>query len=114
MCARTQISVLKTKAKTGPTCVNACDCVCVYWSFLLVLMDSSARPMTHSIPVRALWIKIAAQLGHNVQKLALIRTLCVCGFQKQAPLPAHMTGEVKGRIGGREDKERGNRRGVWD
>lgn len=32
--------------------------------------------------------------------------VCVCGFQKQLPLPAHMTGEVKGRIGGKEDEER--------
>lgn len=35
--------------------------------------------LTLSIPcVRALQIKIATQLGHNVQRLALIRTQCVC------------------------------------
>ena len=34
--------------------------------------------LTHSIPVSGQQIKIAVQLGHNVQSLALIRTLCVC------------------------------------
>lgn len=34
--------------------------------------------LTYFIPVRVLPIKIAAQLGHDVRSLALIRTLCVC------------------------------------
>lgn len=51
--------------------------------------------LTRSIPcVRAPQIKIAPQRGHNVPRLALIRTQCVCvcaeHFLKTEPLTAIM------------------------
>ncbi len=99
-----------------------CVCVCVWVlavqqaDCLSVGLDGfvSLAYLTHSIPVRAPQIKIAAQLGHNVQSLALIRTLCVCvcvcvcvyRFQKQLPLPKHMTGEWRAGWEVKEEEER--------
>ncbi len=68
--------------------VCVCVCVCRRVCALAVQQADSLSDgldeylslayLTHCIPVRALQIKIAAQLGHNVQSLALIRTLCAC------------------------------------
>lgn len=60
---------------------------------------------------RELQIKIAPQLGHNVQSLALIRTQCVHHFQKQLPRIENVTraGTEKKRLqdrGLREEQER--------
>ena len=63
-------------------CVRACVLAVQQADCLSAGLDGfvSLAYLTHSIPVRALQIKIASQLGHNVQSLALIRTLCVCVY----------------------------------